>query len=47
MELKEYNTKLNFAINAYIDKSGNPWFQSKELATLLGYKNTMDEDDKI
>ena len=55
MELKEYtNTELNFTINAYINNSGNPWFEGKELATLLGYKNTndaiikhVDEEDKI
>ena len=39
MDLKEYNnTELNFTINAYISKSGNPWFEGKELASLLGYK---------
>ena len=45
---------MNFTINAYIDKSENPWFEGKELATLLGYKNAndaiikyVDEEDKI
>ena len=44
---------MNFTINAYIDKSGNPWCKGKEIATLLGYKDTddairrhIDEDDK-
>ena len=54
MELKEYNnTQLNFTINAYIEKSGNPWFKGKEIATLLGYEDAddairkhVDEDDK-
>ena len=47
------NTESNFTINAYIDISGNPWFKGKEIATLLGYKDTddairrhIDEDDK-
>ena len=39
MNLKEqligYNTESNFSIHAYIDKSGNPWFEGKEMATLL------------
>ena len=55
VDLKEYNnTELNFTINAYIDKCANPWFEGKELATLLGYKNTrdaiikyVDPEDKI
>ena len=39
MDLKEYNnTELNFTINVYIDKSGNPWFEGIELANLFGYK---------
>ena len=55
MDVKEYkNTELNFIINAYIHNSGNPWFEGKELATLLGNKNTrnaiikyVDPEDKI
>ena len=54
MKLKEYNnTESNFTINAYIDKSGNPWFKGKEIAILLGYKDTnkairkhVDNEDK-
>ena len=35
MDLKEQlscynNTELNFTINVYIDKFGNPWFEGKE-----------------
>ena len=54
MELKEYTSKeLNFTINAYIDESGNPCFKAKEIASLLGYKDTdavvrkhVDKEDK-
>ena len=55
MELKEYNnTEINLSINIHIVEKQNVWFEGKELASPLGYKNTndaiikyVDEEDKI
>ena len=54
MEIKKfYNSEMNFTVNTFIDKSGNPWFKAKEIATLLSYKKPrsaikrhVDEEDK-
>ena len=54
MEIKMYNNKeSNFSIYIYTDSKGNAWFKGKEIATLLGYKDTdnavrthVDPEDK-
>ena len=47
------NKKLNIPINTNIDKSENSWFEEKNIAAILGYKDTeqtirknVDEEDK-
>ena len=46
------NNELNISINTNTDKSGNPWFEGENIATILGYKDTdqtirtnVDEED--
>ena len=34
------NEKLNIEINGYIDMNDEMWFRGKEIALILGYKNT-------
>ena len=56
MELQSVNYKndeLKVEINCYVDKKNEIWFRGKEIAIILGYKNTrkaiidhVDEDDK-
>lgn len=48
-----FNWELKFELNIHKDGSDNIWFKDKEIATLLGYKNTkdaiikhIDEEDK-
>ena len=47
------NEELKVDINCYLDDEKNVWFRGKEIATILGYKNTrkaiidhVDSDDK-
>ena len=47
------NKELNISFNTNTDKSGNPWFEGENIATILGYKDTdktirknVDEEDK-
>jgi prophage antirepressor-like protein len=51
MELE--NVFNNFKIKNYLDQKNNPWFKGKDVATILGYKDTdqalrknVDEDEK-
>ena len=56
MEIQSMNFKndeLDVAINAYINKNNEIWFRGKEIASILGYKDTkraiqkhVHEDDK-
>ena len=56
MELQSVNYKndeLKVEINCYVDKKNEIWFRGKEIAIILGYKNTrkaikdhVDDDDK-
>ena len=56
MELQSMNYKndeLKVEINCYVDKKNEIWFRGKEIAIILGYKNTrkaiidhVHEDDK-
>ena len=36
------NRHLGIKFNSYIDEGCNVWFKAKEVATILGYKNTVD-----
>ena len=36
------NSKLGIKLNSYIDDQCNVWFQAKQVAQILGYKNTVD-----
>ena len=36
------NRHLGIKFNSYIDEDCNVWFKAKEVATILGYKNTVD-----
>ena len=49
------NTEFNYNVSCFYDKNKNIWFKGKDVATLLGYKDTDDairrhvdkEDKKI
>ena len=57
MEIQSFNYKnddLKVDINCYVDNEKEIWFRGKEIAEILGYKNTrkaiidhVDNDDKI
>ena len=34
------NNQLGLKLNSYIDKQCNVWFQAKQVAKILGYKDT-------
>ena len=34
------NNQLGIKLNSYIDEKCNVWFQAKQVAQILGYKNT-------
>ena len=36
------NSQLGIKLNSYIDEQCNVWFQAKQVAQILGYKNTVD-----
>ena len=36
------NSQLGIKLNSYIDDQCNVWFQAKQVAQILGYKNTVD-----
>ena len=36
------NEELGIKFNSYIDEKCNVWFQAKQVAQILGYKNTVD-----
>ena len=36
------NEELGIKINSYIDNKQNIWFRGKDVANILGYKNTDD-----
>ena len=36
------NSHLGIKFNSYIDEDCNVWFQAKQVAQILGYKNTVD-----
>ena len=36
------NRHLGIKFNSYIDEKCNVWFQAKQVAQILGYKNTVD-----
>ena len=36
------NNQLGIKFNSYIDKKCRVWFKAKEVAEILGYKNTVD-----
>ena len=36
------NIQLGIKFNSYIDEQCNVWFQAKQVAQILGYKNTVD-----
>ena len=36
------NRHLGIKFKSYIDEDCNVWFKAKEVATILGYKNTVD-----
>ena len=43
LTVKKFENKdLNISIDAYIDNKQSIWFKGKEVATLLGYKDTYD-----
>ena len=36
------NKELGIEMNSYIDKQQNVWFRGKDVAKILGYKDTND-----
>ena len=42
LEKKFTNEELGLELKSYIDKKQNVWFKGKEVAEILGYKNTVD-----
>ena len=42
LEKSFINSQLGIKLNSYIDDQCNVWFQAKQVAQILGYKNTVD-----
>ena len=42
LEKSFVNNQLGIKLNSYIDEQCNVWFQAKQVAQILGYKNTVD-----
>ena len=42
LEKSFINPQLGIKLNSYIDDQCNVWFQAKQVAQILGYKNTVD-----
>ena len=42
LEKSFINKQLGIKLNSYIDEKCNVWFQAKQVAQILGYKNTVD-----
>ena len=42
LEKSFFNSQLGIKLNSYIDDQCNVWFQAKQVAQILGYKNTVD-----
>ena len=42
LEKSFVNKQLGIKLNSYIDEQCNVWFQAKQVAQILGYKNTVD-----
>lgn len=41
LTVKKFDNKhLNISLDAYFDNKQNVWFKGKEIATILGYKDT-------
>ena len=54
LEKKFTNTDLGIELTSYIDKNQNVWFRAKDVAQILGYRDTdkairrhVDEEDKF
>ena len=44
LEKKFTNEELGIEMNSYIDNNQNIWFRRKDVAKILGYRNTDDAD---
>ena len=42
LEKSFFNSQLGIKLNSYIDDKCYVWFQAKQVAQILGYKNTVD-----
>ena len=42
LEKSFFNNQLGIKLNSYIDSRCNVWFQAKQVAQILGYKNAVD-----
>ena len=42
IEKMYFNQDMNIELTSYIDSKQNVWFKGKDIAEILGYKNTDD-----
>ena len=42
VEKKYINQDMNIELTSYIDNKQNVWFRGKDVASILGYSNTID-----
>ena len=42
IEKKYINQDMNIELTSYIDNKQNVWFRGKDVASILGYSNTID-----